>query len=68
MKEFEKWDKRNKLNYGQFSGGEFSVKNERRKGWKAALEWILAKKVSSAPCKTPLDVLNGQIKEELEGE
>lgn len=34
--------------------------------WKAALEWVLKKKIYSAPCKTPLDVLNAQIKKELE--
>ena len=63
MKEFEKWDKRNKLNYGQFSGGEFSVKNERRKGWEAALEWVLSEIDTHDNPTTGII-----IEEELEGE
>ena len=64
MEAFEKWDKRNKLNYGQFSGGEFSVKNERRKGWKAALEWFYDQLGYSQEHEELKDV----IEKELEGE
>ena len=42
MKEFEKWDKTNKINYATISGGkELCVKNERHKTWRAVLMWLL---------------------------
>ena len=39
-KAFEEWDKYNKVNFAQILCGEISVKNERRKGWRAALKWV----------------------------
>lgn len=41
MKEFEKWDVGNKINYATISSGELDVQHERCKAWKAALEWVL---------------------------
>ena len=65
MKEFEKWDENNKVNYATFSGGQLSVKNERCKSWKAALEWIYkeAKQLEKHP-ESPIDAYN-LIEQEL---
>lgn len=38
----------------------------REDGWRAALEHVLKMKISSAHCKTELDVLRDWIKQELE--
>ena len=74
MKEFDKWIQDNCENNCDISCDpdkgvchRCSGLGTKEDAWKAALEWVLEKKVSSAPCKTPLDVLNDQIKEELEG-
>lgn len=50
MREFEKWDVGNKINYATVSSGELNVQHERCKAWKAALKWAKAMHdVSSEP-------------------
>ncbi len=64
MKAFEEWDKPNKVNYAEISTGELSVKNERRKAWKAALRWV---ENEILECLSPQDALE-VMREELEDE
>ena len=67
MKEFEKWDENNKVNYATFSGGQLSVKNERCKSWKAALEWVARRGMLHYGIDFLIDMkeLSQDIKQEL---
>ena len=58
MKEFEKWYLPDKDVYVN----EYEIQ---KRAWRAALEMVLKIKVSSADCKTELDVLHDNIKQEL---
>ena len=72
MKEFEKWDKNNKINYASISGKELNVQEERRKSWRAALKMVLEiKKNGDILAQYNDDILmaiEGEINKELEDE
>jgi len=68
MIEFEEWDKKNKINYAVISGcKELCVKNERRKAWKAALEWAKTQHSvnDTKPYRTiDVDIIDEELKSE----
>ena len=73
MKEFDTWwnEKLSKEALKEIQSHANETPNEKvdglaKRSWRAALECILEMKVSSAPCKTELDVLRDRIKQELD--
>ena len=70
MKAFDAWNKKEYPIPTQFERGVVGIvcEEERRKSWRAVLVCILGMTISSAHCKTELDVLRDWIKRELEEE
>ena len=66
MKAFKAYKQKAEIKTIGFLTFDAAFNYGREQGWRAALKCILKKKISSAPCKTEMDVLKDWINKELE--